>query len=100
MSRQYAQERFARHIRGIYLGGLHMAVGGAAPAGLGGNPGAPGTDGGTAQMEQMMQQQNDMANKRSMLNIKDQGVKETIQAINTAAKAGHDQQQEVNRNLK
>ena len=81
-----------------------MAVGAAAPAGiqpnLGGNPPAPGTDGGLAQMEQMMQQQNDMANKRSMLNIKDQGVKETIQAINTAAKAGHDQQQEINRNLK
>jgi hypothetical protein len=76
------------------------ALGGAAPAGLGGNPGAPGTDGGTGQMEQMMQQQNDMANKRSMLNIKDQGVKETIQAINTAAKSGHDQQQEINRNLK
>ena len=69
-------------------------------AGLGGNPGAPATDGGVAQMEKMMQQQNEMATKRSMINIKDQGVKETIQAINTAAKAGHDQQQEVNRNLK
>jgi hypothetical protein len=79
-----------------------MAVGknpAPAPA-LGGNPDAQGVDGGLGQMEQMMQQQNDMANKRSMLNIKDQGVKETIQAINTAAKAGHDQQQEINRNLK
>jgi len=35
---------------------------------------------GLAQMQQMMEQQN--------------------QAINTAAKAGHDQQMEVNRNLK
>ena len=67
---------------------------------LAGNPGTPATDGGIGQMETMMQQQNEMATKRSMLNIKDQGVKETIQAINTAAKAGHDQQQEVNRNLK
>ena len=73
---------------------------GVGAAGLGGNPGTPATDGGTAQMEKMMQQQNEMATKRSMINIKDQGVKETIQAINTAAKAGHDQQQEINRNLK
>ncbi len=69
-------------------------------AGLGGNPQAPGTDGGVNQMQQMMDQQNAQATQRSMLNIKDQGVKETIQAINTAAKAGHDQQQEINRNLK
>jgi hypothetical protein len=69
-------------------------------AGLGGNPGVQGTDGGVGQMQQMMEQQNQMATQRSMLNIKDQGVKETIQAINTAAKAGHDQQQEINRNLK
>ena len=74
-------------------------MGAIAPA-LGGNPPAPATDGGIAQMEKMMQQQNEMATKRSMLNIKDQGVKETIQGINTAAKAGHDQQQEINRNLK
>jgi hypothetical protein len=67
---------------------------------IGGNPPAPAQDGGIAQMSQIMQQQNDEANARSMLNIKDQGVKETIQAINTAAKAGHDQQQEINRNLK
>ncbi len=65
-----------------------------------GNPPAPPTDGGLKQMEQMMDQQNAMATARSILNIKDQGVKETIQAINTAAKAGHDQQQEINRNLK
>jgi hypothetical protein len=71
-----------------------------APAALAGNVPTPPTDGGLAQMEQMMKQQNDMANKRSILNIKDQGEKETIQAINTAAKAGHDQQQEINRNLK
>jgi hypothetical protein len=73
---------------------------GVGAAGLGGNPGTPGTDGGVGQMQQMMDQQNKMATQRSMLNIKDQGVKETIQAINTAAKAGHDQQQEINRNLK
>jgi hypothetical protein len=78
-----------------------MAVNNAAAApALAGNPGGPTPDGGLAQMEKMMQDQNDMANKRSELNIKDQGVKETIQAINTAAKSGHDQQQEVNRNLK
>jgi hypothetical protein len=78
-----------------------MAVAPAAVApNLAGNPAGPTPDGGLAQMEKMMQDQNDMANKRSMLNIKDQGVKETIQAINTAAKAGHDQQQEINRNLK
>jgi hypothetical protein len=76
-----------------------MAVGAPAPA-LVGNPPAPSTDGGLKQMEQMMDQQNAMATARSILNIKDQGVKETIQAINTAAKAGHDQQQEINRNLK
>jgi hypothetical protein len=74
-------------------------MGAIAPQ-LAGNPGTPATDGGIAQMEAMMDQQNKMATARSMLNIKDQGVKETIQAINTAAKAGHDQQQEVNRNLK
>jgi len=68
--------------------------------GLGGNPQPPATDGGVGQMEAMMDQQNKMATARSLLNIKDQGVKETIQAINTAAKAGHDQQQEINRNLK
>ena len=73
---------------------------GAITPQLAGNPGTPPTDGGLAQMEQMMDQQNKMATARSMLNIKDQGVKETIQAINTAAKAGHDQQQEINRNLK
>jgi hypothetical protein len=67
---------------------------------LAGNPPAPATDGGIAQMQQMMEQQNKMATARSVLNIKDQGVKETIQAINTAAKAGHDQQMEINRNLK
>ena len=73
----------------------------AAPApNLAGNPDTPATDGGVEQMEKMMNQQNKMAIARSELNIKDQGVKETIQAINTAAKAGHDQQQEVNRNLK
>ena len=65
-----------------------------------GNPNTPPTDGGLKQMETMMDQQNQMATARSVLNIKDQGVKETIQSINTAAKAGHDQQQEVNRNLK
>jgi len=70
-----------------------MAVGAA-------NPGAPATDGGLGQMEKMMNQQNEMATKRSELNIKDQGVKETIQAINTAAKAGDEQQKEINRNLK
>jgi len=69
-------------------------------AGLGGNPGAPATDGGVGQMQAMMDQQNKQATARSQLNIKDQGVKETIQAINTAAKAGHDQRQEINRNLK
>jgi hypothetical protein len=69
-------------------------------ANLAGNPTPPTPDGGLAQMEKMMQDQNDMANKRSLLNIKDQGVKETIQAINTAGKAGHDQQMEINRNLK
>ena len=67
---------------------------------LGGNLETPPTDGGTVQMEKMMKQQNDMASARSLLNIQDQGVKETIQAINTAAKSGHDQQQEINRNLK
>jgi hypothetical protein len=69
-------------------------------ANLAGNPPTPPTDGGIAQMQQMMEQQNQMATARSVLNIKDQGVKETIQAINTAAKAGHDQQMEINRNLK
>jgi len=64
------------------------------------NPPAPPVDGGLEEMKTMMEQQNKMATARSMLNIKDQGVKETIQAINTAAKAGHDQQQEINRNLK
>jgi hypothetical protein len=67
---------------------------------LAGNPDAPPVDGGVDQMEKMLDQQNKMATARSLLNIQDQGVKETIQAINTAAKAGHDQQQEVNRNLK
>jgi hypothetical protein len=67
---------------------------------LTGNPDTPPTDGGTEQLGKMMNQQNEMATARSLLNIQDQGVKETIQAINTAAKAGHDQQQEVNRNLK
>jgi hypothetical protein len=74
-------------------------MGGITPN-LTGNPPAPEVDGGLKQMEDMMQRQNDMANKRSMLNIKDQGVKETIAAINTAAKAGHDQQQEITRNIK
>jgi hypothetical protein len=73
---------------------------GAIGGQLAGNPQGPTPDGGTAQMEKMMNDQNEMANKRSELNIKDQGVKETIQAINTAAKSGHDQQQEINRNLK
>ena len=72
---------------------------GIGAAGLN-NPPAPPTDGGVAEMRQMMEQQNKMATARSVLNIKDQGVKETIQAINTAAKAGHDQQMEINRNLK
>jgi len=74
-------------------------MGAVAPAGLN-NPQPPATDGGVGEMQQMMEQQNKMATERSKLNIKDQGVKETIQAINTAAKAGHDQQQEINRNLK
>jgi len=73
---------------------------GVAPAALAPNPPAPATDGGLAQMEKMMNQQNEMATKRSELNIKDQGIKETIQAINTAAKAGDEQQKEINRNLK
>ena len=73
-----------------------MAIG----ANLAGNPPAPAVDGGIQQMQQIMDQQNKMATARSLLNIKDQGVKETIQAINTAAKAGHDQQMEINRNLK
>jgi hypothetical protein len=79
-----------------------MAVGkAAAPAtNLAGNPDTPATDGGTEQLEKMMDQQNKMATARSLLNVQDQGVKETIQAINTAAKSGHDQQQEINRNLK
>jgi hypothetical protein len=72
---------------------------GAGPA-LVGNPGIPDIDGGITQMQLMMDQQNKAATDRSILNIKDQGVKETIQAINTTAKAGHDQQQEVTRNLK
>jgi hypothetical protein len=32
--------------------------------------------------------------------MQDQGEKEKIQAVNTAAKAGHDTNAEINRNLK
>jgi hypothetical protein len=41
-----------------------------------GNPGTPGTDGGIAQMEKMMDQQNAMSMSMSMLNIKDQALKD------------------------
>jgi len=73
---------------------------GAGLAPLVENPVIPDVDGGITQMQLMMDEQNKTATERSKLNIKDQGVKETIQALNTTAKSGHDQQQEVNRNLK
>jgi len=72
---------------------------GAGPA-LVENPRIPDLDGGITEMQLMMDEQNKTATERSKLNIKDQGAKEALQAINTTAKSGHDQQQEVNRNLK
>jgi len=66
--------------------------------GIGQTP--PNNGGGVAEMQAMMNKMNAEATQRSMLNIQDQGTKETIQGINQAAKAGHDQAQEINRNLK
>ena len=66
--------------------------------GIGQTP--PNNGGGVAEMQGMMNKMNAEATQRSMLNIQDQGTKETIQGINQAAKAGHDQAQEINRNLK
>jgi hypothetical protein len=70
----------------------------AVPPAAGG--GAANGGGGTADMKAMMDQMNQQATERSLLNMQDQGEKEKIQAVNTAAKAGHDENAEINRNLK
>ena len=67
---------------------------------VGGGGGVVNGGGGITEMKAMMDQMNQQATERSLLNMQDQGEKEKIQAVNTAAKAGHDTNAEINRNLK
>jgi len=67
---------------------------------MGGTPIGAVNGGGMGALKDIMDKSNAEATQRSILNITDQQKKEEIQGVNTAAKAGHDTNAEINRNLK